>query len=319
MTHLSTPARRICLALAVSAIAHAAVLWFGPSQTLHEKMQLPPLNAKLESMPQPAALPAAQPTENWQRKPGINTSSQPPIQPVDTLKVMKKSPVIDQFPKHVQLNFNVFRGADMVKTSEVLHRLDIKGDRYKLTAIRQTTGLSNLLNYDRLIQTSSGKLEEDGLHPEIFKQTTQPNDEAQELESIFDWVNKSARFSNGHKTALTGDTQDSLSFMYQFSQLTLFPLHREFFTMSISDGSQLNPIRIEINGLVDTTTPLGKMRTLHLRKMHPKGEAYFELWLALEYHLLPVKLRQFDGSNFLTEEVVVSDIRVGEDYEPDVP
>ena len=50
-------------------------------------------------------------------------------------------------------------------------------------------------------------------------------------------------------------------------------------------------------------------RTLHLRKIHAQGEAYFEIWLGLEYRLLPVKLSQVDSSGNVTEEMVISGIR----------
>jgi len=59
-------------------------------------------------------------------------------------------------------------------------------------------------------------------------------------------------------------------------------------------------------------TPIGKLRALHLRKMHTQGEAYFEIWLGLEYRLLPVKFHQVDSSGKVTEESVISGIRAAD-------
>jgi hypothetical protein len=53
---------------------------------------------------------------------------------------------------------------------------------------------------------------------------------------------------------------------------------------------------------------MGKLRALHLRKMHAQGEAYFEIWLGLEYRLLPVKFRMVNALDKVTEEYVISDI-----------
>lgn len=43
--------------------------------------------------------------------------------------------------------------------------------------------------------------------------------------------------------------------------------------------------------------------------MHTQDEAYFEIWLGLEYCLLPVKFRQVGGSGGVIEEFVISGIR----------
>ena len=47
--------------------------------------------------------------------------------------------------------------------------------------------------------------------------------------------------------------------------------------------------------------------------MHARGEAYFEIWLGLEYRLLPVKFRLVDGSDNVTEEFVISGIRAADE------
>jgi hypothetical protein len=58
---------------------------------------------------------------------------------------------------------------------------------------------------------------------------------------------------------------------------------------------------------------MGKLSTLHLRKMHARGEGYFEIWLGLEYRLLPVKFDLVDGSGNVTEELVISSIRAADE------
>jgi hypothetical protein len=47
--------------------------------------------------------------------------------------------------------------------------------------------------------------------------------------------------------------------------------------------------------------------------MHAQGEAYFEIWLGLEYRLLPVKFSQVDSSGKVTEEFVISGIRAADE------
>ena len=193
------------------------------------------------------------------------------------------------------------------------HQLDIVSDQYTLTATRQSTVLATLLSSNPMIQTSRGKISELGLEPEIFEEEKSIGGGPHKGNATFNWAAQTLLFSRGSKTSLPADTQDSLSFMYQLSQYLKPPISKEFFSLPISDGDHLEQTRIEIGNAEDVDTPMGKLRALHLRKMHALGEAYFEIWLGLEYRLLPVKIRQLDSSEKLTEEFVISDIRAADE------
>ena len=307
---LRTPARRVVFAIALSAMIHAAILWLPHLQLPHDKVQLPPLTARLEHLPLPVAQPAAKPEPvNQASEPDGSLPSKPINNTAHAMKEMEKSAAARPFPKHVQLTFAVYRGTDIFRAGELRHQLDIDGDRYTLKSVKQAAGLSSMLNGERIIQASHGKIGDHGLQPKAFKKEKITGSGKQNLKVTFDWATQNLRFSRGGIISLPTDAQDSLSFMYQLSQLSDFFKHREFFPLPVSDGTQLEQLQIEIGGEEDISTPLGKLRGLHLRKMHAQGEAYFEIWLGLEYRLLPVKLRQVDGSGEVIEEIVISDIR----------
>ena len=88
-------------------------------------------------------------------------------------------------------------------------------------------------------------------------------------------------------------------------------MNQEFIQIPVSDGAQLQQYQIEIGTQQDLATPLGKLHVLYLREMHTHGAAYFEIWLGLQYRLLPVKFRLIDSSDRPVEEYVISDIRAG--------
>jgi len=90
-------------------------------------------------------------------------------------------------------------------------------------------------------------------------------------------------------------------------------MNGEYFTLPVSNGTQLQQYQIEIGAKEIIDTPMGKLRALHLRKMHLDGEAYFDIWLGLEYRMLPVKFSRVDSSNNVTEEFVISDIRAADE------
>jgi hypothetical protein len=175
-----------------------------------------------------------------------------------------------------------------------------------LKSDQRSSGLNSLRNNDRIILSSHGKIGDYGLQPDTFEEEDIDESGKQSMQAIFDWAEKKLRFSDGNETALPENAQDVLSFMYQLSQIALTG---EYFPMPISDGSQLQQVQIEIGIKEDLSTPMGKIRALHLRKIHSDREAYFEIWLGLEYRLLPVKFRQVDSSGNTIEEFVVSDIR----------
>ena len=290
---------------------HAALLWLPHRQPPHEQVHLPPLTARLELLPKPVAQPAAKPEPvKLASKPGGSTSGMPVSNPEKTMKEMEKSAMILQFPKHLQLAFIVYKGAEGSKVGDLSHRLDIVGDSYTLKSTRQTAGLTSLVSNDQLIQISHGKLTEHGLQPETFKEEKISGGSKQEQEVTFDRAAQKLHFSNGGDTALPADAQDILSFMYQLSQLSM---QAEIIPLSVSDGTRLEQAQIEIGGAENIDTQMGKLRARHLRKMHAQGEAYFEIWLGLEYRLLPVKFRQVDSSGVVTEEFVITDIRAADE------
>lgn len=311
-----TPIRRITLAIALSVLIHAAILWLPYIQLPQAKVQLPPLSVRLEPLPKPVEPIAAKPDlakpepEYPLIKADDSASAKPVTKAMAAMNRTEETTAIHPFPKHLQLTFAVYKDAAGFRIGEIHHQLDLRGDRYALTATKRTSGLTSLRNSDHLIQTSHGKIGELGLQPDIFEQKEITKGGTQSLQATFDWTAQQLRFSRGGETALPADAQDMLSFMYQLSQL---PMKGEFFPLPISDGAQLEQYQIEIGAKEDITTPIGKLRALHLRKMHAQGEAYFEIWLGLEYRLLPVKFSQVDSSGNVTEEFVVTGIRAADE------
>ena len=223
---------------------------------------------------------------------------------------MERSAENHLFPKHLVLTFDVYKGTDIFKVGEIRHQLDIAKDKYSLTAIKQTAGLSSMLNAEQLIQTSQGAVSEQGLRPDTFVEEKITNGRKRSLKATFDWAAQKLHFSTGSDTELPADAQDILSFMYQLSQLSM---RREIIPLSIGDSAHLEKYQLEIVTEEDIVTPIGNLRTLHLRKMHPQNEPYFEIWLGLEYRMLPVKFRQVDGAEDATEQFVISDIRAADE------
>lgn len=310
IARLNTPARRIAAAIALSVLVHAAILWLPDVQFPRPNLELPPLSVRLEALPGAKPADKAEPANAEPASPLTRTDGRSSAGARDAvlpaLRKSDQSVAIHPFPKHLQLTFKVRQDGEGSTSGEIRDRLDIHGNRYTLRSERQAAGLGSS---ERLIRTSSGKIVEHGLQPDTYDEERISRDGKQGVQATFDWAADKLRFADGSVSALPEEAQDTLSFIYQISQL---PLHAEFFALPVSDGSQLQQYQIEIGTKQELATPMGKMQALYLRKMHAPGEAYFEIWLGLQYRMLPVKFRLVDGSEQVIEEYVISDIRAGD-------
>lgn len=337
------PAGRIATAIALSLLIHTLLL-FGPNfiALAPVEVPLPPLTARLEPLP---AVKAAPPKKHH-RKP---EPAPKPVAPVETGQPEiphaqpefaagqpEAAPVASQpeaateatespaaladatenaapsypLPRHAQLTFVAFLGTNF-PVGEVHHRLEIdESHHYTLQVNMTTTGFASLFKTFALNQQSIGSVGALGLRPDIFSEVKVTSNGKQTLSAEFDWQNKRLSFSSGNSTALPEQTQDILSFLYQFSQM---PLDRATLPMRVSNGRKLESYQLEVGAEEEIVTRLGKLRTLHLTKIHAPAEEGLEIWLGLEYRLLPVKIRQIDRDGKTAGELVISEIRVSEE------
>ena len=336
------PSIGIVVAIAVSLLIHAFLL-FGPRliELPAVEVTLPPLTAKLEPLPaikqvvkvppkpvrKPKPAPKPKPLPLPEPTPPEPDNQEPPPQeapavaetpPVADTPPVAEAPVPEipaaqpahPLPKQAQLTFIAYKGTSF-QVGEARHRLDIKDDgSYTLQVGMNTTGIASLFKTFELNQQSSGTVSARGLHPNKFSENKLTSSGKQTLTAEFDWQNKQLSFSSGNTVALPELTQDILSFLYQLSQL---PLDEAVVTMHISNGKKLENYQLTVGIEEEIQTRLGKLHVLPLRKVHAPGEEGLEIWLGLEYRLLPVKIRQIDRSGEIAGEMVISDIRVSQE------
>lgn len=339
---ISTPARRIALAVALSALVHVLLLWL-PQISLPEPAvpQLPPLTAKLIKIPKQT--PPAKPKKHTpaqtpkrksapasklphaikparQAKPPMPSSStaKPSTSPTKTAAEpvaiagsadAAERPDVPPLPQHAQLVFAAYRGDLYV--GDMRHELKIADRHYSIRAVTRTVGLARLFKSYDLTQVSTGRVTQDGnLLPEHFIEKKTDEHGTQIHSSDFDWHTHRASFSNGLSVALPEHSQDFLSFMYQLSQTLL---DRGAVPVEISNGKKLEKYHLEVIGEEQIITPMGKQPALHLSKMHAAGEEGLDIWLALKYRLLPIKFRQIQRNGQIAGELVIKEIRVSDE------
>lgn len=331
---LGTPGRRIAFALLLSALAHALLIWLPDLELPHFQPQLPQLTAKLEPLPNIAARPSPKKRKSKPvtlPAPPENISAPLPASAVDLAEPATSAPAETdtleslpvaaaptppptfahpQLPKHAQLHFEVRKGVDGFKVGEVLHQLNIVDGRYTIESAMQTSGLARLFKSYNLNQTSNGSVSAAGLRPDGFSEEKNDSGRAQTVTAIFDWDAHRLYFSEGGESPLTDHVQDSLSILYQLSQL---PLKVEIVPVTISNGKKQENYKLEVATNETLSTALGELHTVHLRKMHAAGEAGLEIWLSMEYRLLPVKVQYLEPDGSVVASITITDIRVADE------
>lgn len=328
-----TPTGRIALAIALSALVHVIAL-FAPLVKLPPgQAPLPPLTAKLAPLPRIAAKPAPprkprpkprpapvvpeqapsdeQPAESIQtEEPRIDADQQPAAADAPADEAAAEAQPAHPLPRHAQLTFVAYKGADL-PIGEARHRLDIGDDRsYTLSVGMNTTGLASLFKTYESDQQSSGTLAAGGLRPNEFSETKNTSKGKESYAAKFHWGAQVLSFSDGHSMPLPEQTQDFISFLYQLSQL---PLDKSVIPMHISNGRKLERYELAVGEEEMIQTRLGRLRALPLRKVRRQGEEGLEIWLGLEYRLLPVKIRLLDRSGQIAGEMVISEILVADE------
>lgn len=332
-----TSTGRIALAVTLSLLIHAALL-FGPNLVELQPVEalLPPLTARLEPLPviKPAprpkphvpakrktALPPApipdvtshdiQASPEQESTPQVEEAA-PPVEEVlpPAAPVVEEVPPAHPLPKHAQLNFIIYKGADF-PVGQARHRLEIKDDNsYTLKVGINTTGFVSLFKTFAMDQQSSGTISAAGLRPDIFSEGRVSDRGKQTLNARFDWQNKQLNFAGGNQAVLPEHAQDVLSFLYQLSQL---PLDQATISMYISNGKKLDQYELAVGEEEYILTRTGKIRALPLRRVRQPGEEGLEIWLGLEYRLLPVQIRSIDRNGEIAGQMTISDIRVSDE------
>ncbi|MDP2828090.1 MAG: DUF3108 domain-containing protein [Sulfuricellaceae bacterium] len=204
-------------------------------------------------------------------------------------------------PEQVDIQYEIFKGTTGLKVGQAEHRWQREGMKYTIQQTSEASGLVSFFYSGRHMQHSQGEITPTGLQPTSYRvergQATGKVDNAD-----FDWADRQLHFSSEQRSvALPTGAQDLLSFLYQ---LALFPPEEGKPTfMAITNGRKLGRYGYEMTGEVTLELPLGSIKTLRIAKLRQEGEENTEIWLATEYHYLPVKIRQTDKQGGVVEQV----------------
>ena len=205
-------------------------------------------------------------------------------------------------PSSVQTTYDVYRSGMKIGLIEETYTRD--KDHYILTSTTRAIGLLAIFKPGRILISSSGLVDSQGLKPMRYSDQREGN-ESKNRRAEFDWETRQLTLSHQKQravVALPEGTQDRLSAMYQFMFLSLQTATTLDFPMT--NGSKLDNYHYAISHTQKISTPAGEFDTHYLNNQPKQGEAKTEIWLATEHHNLPCKMTITDADGAQLTQVL---------------
>jgi hypothetical protein len=343
--------RRLAYAAAVSVAAHAAVVALGRIDVPREPDDRVPLAVRIVGTP-PLAQPAVHANTPAPRTapaaPGIRVATAagvasplaaaasreetddtadvavieepaatPPAEPVvvATAQPSMAAPEalpLRSLPRKGRITYNLVYGRDQFPVGRTIHSWEVDGERYQLASRSETTGIVDMIRSQQRTYSSRGLVTRAGLRPETFQSSRHRGRGSEDAAAQFDWENavvKLGRVPSLRQESLPAHSQDLLSFVFQ---LSIDPPLPGRLRQVVTNGSRIETYELDVLREEMIETPLGVLRVLPVKQVRKVNEESIELWLAVEYRYLPVRLRFLNREGEAQGEQIVSEIRLSE-------
>jgi len=204
-------------------------------------------------------------------------------------------------PKRVQAVYEVTKnGQPFAKVHE---QFSVSGTAYKVESVTKGIGVYAL--FGERVLTSSGEITAQGLKPSHFE-LRQGDNPKKAVQADFDWAKQNLRMTVKGKlkeAPLAAGTQDLASFAYQFMYLPK-PFKADI-AVTLTTGKKLNQYQYRIGTEPEVISSAGvQYKTQHLSPPVQDTQETKELWLAADYHYVPVKILMVDDNGQKLEQTL---------------
>lgn len=203
-------------------------------------------------------------------------------------------------PQRVQVDFTVTSGSMQIGEGRDLLVHD--GKQYTVVSESRTVGVAAFFYKLDIRRESKGLVLKNGLRPLSFIEDRSRKPLRQ---ASFDWEAMRITLGEGDATqtlALPANTYDQTSFAYAFA---FNAPSDESVAVYLTDGRRLADYNYKLVGRESVQTPMGDLETLHYQKVRaPDDKRGFEIWLAVDHHHFPVKIRYVEKNGTTVDSTV---------------
>ncbi len=179
-----------------------------------------------------------------------------------------------------------------------------EGDSYSITGAAEAVGFFTLFLEGRILQESTGKVTASGLKPDRFVER-RPHGPDEGLK--FDWANRAVEFRRNDEVKPGGLAENTVDWLSMIFQLAHQPPRGESLAMKVYTQRRLYEFELKVLGVEELTLPIGNVKALHLRHATSDPKETVDVWLGIDHHYLPVKLRYPVARNrFFVDQVATS-------------
>lgn len=200
------------------------------------------------------------------------------------------------------LAYDVYYGDFMgsgLQVASALYHFRSQGGRYRIDTEARASGVLAMFYSGTLLQSSEGLLDEKGLVPERY---TEKRGHRPERRYVFDASSRRIRQEGDPAIDFPypEGTQDRLSIFFQLGQLARAegrPLRTgRTVTLPLAGSRRIDEALLQIKGMESIRTGAGGFDALHIAASKPGDDdaPRFDLWLAPELKMLPVRIRVLD-------------------------
>jgi hypothetical protein len=207
--------------------------------------------------------------------------------------------------QYIETVFDIYLNDDKARAGKAKITYDATElGQYKLDWTVEASGLLALF-YPNLVQTSEGSIDAAyGLRPSHYRYQF-GNKENKSYQAAFNWDDGQLLLhsSKGDKTvALTPNAQDYLSFMYQFMYKP--PLNT--MQISLTNGKRLASYNYSFEGEETLKLDFGEVKTYHIKHAKSDSDEKTELWLAVDYQFIPVKISKTEKDGKVINQIATT-------------
>lgn len=202
-------------------------------------------------------------------------------------------------PAQARLVYDVLAGQDGFRLGQAVYAWRADGERYRLESVAEAQGVATLFMRGRMVQTSEGRIDGQGLVPEQFAQRKQ---EKPKGAARFDWGRRLLIMSRGTEPLAKG-AQDLLSFPFHLALTVTEDMAA--WRMPVTNGRSLKTYQFQVMGRERLRLGKAMVDVLHVRGSRA-GDDNLDVWLAPERNWLPLRIRTEDDKGVPMELRLVS-------------
>jgi hypothetical protein len=206
----------------------------------------------------------------------------------------------ERLPQRAEIAFAVYMGS--MRIGEGYDRFEHDGRNYRIWSESKTVGLAGFLYRFSVVREVKGRLTRERLWPESYVESRNGK---VKRSARFDWDRKQATLVDGDQTKvvpLPKDTWDTTSFGYNFAFAR--PRTSEL-VVNLTDGRRVKEYRYAVVGRERLETEIGTLETLRVKRVQDADDKRaFEVWLAVERHYAPVRIRYTEKEGRVFDSVV---------------